>query len=101
MRARPAPGHNNETWKARPSVSSSRPPSGQRVFGLHGGDLGGQQFVGHGDLFHLGFQSGVFIFVIVVLAFLQGFRRASGRSVRLSVSLTTETFASRATTSNG
>ena len=31
-RARPAPGHNNETWKVRPSGSSSRPPSGQRAF---------------------------------------------------------------------
>src|SRR5208337_672560 len=71
-RATPAPGHNNETWKARPSGSSSRPPSGQRAFGLHGGDLGGQQFVVHGDLAHLGFQSGDFILAIVALAFLQG-----------------------------
>ena len=71
-RARPAPGHKNETWKARPSGSSSRPPSGQRAFGLNGGDLGGQQFVVHGDLAHLGFQSGDFILAIVALAFLQG-----------------------------
>ena len=54
--ARPAPGHKNETWKVRPSGSSSRPPSGQRAFGLNGGDLGGQQFVVHGDLAHLGLQ---------------------------------------------
>src|SRR5580693_9169842 len=71
-RARPAPGHNNETWKVRPSGSSSRPPSGQRAFGLNGGDLGGQQFVVHGDLAHLGLQSGDFILAIVALAFLQG-----------------------------
>ena len=36
----------------RPSGSSSRPPSGQRAFGLNGGDLGRRQFVVHGDLAH-------------------------------------------------
>ena len=66
------------------------------------GDLGGQQFVVHGDLAHLGLQSGDVHPAIVALAFLQGWTAApaSARS-RHSVSLATETFASRATTSNG
>ena len=65
-------------------------------------DLGGQQFVVHGDLAHLGLQSGDFILAIVALAFLQGERRAASRAQsHHSVSLATETFASRATTSSG
>ena len=39
------------------------------------------QFVVHGDLAHLGFQSGDFILAIVALAFLQRGRRAGERSV--------------------
>src|ERR1039458_7515608 len=71
----------SETGRARPSGSSSRPPSGQRVFALHGGDLGVEQFVVHGDLAHLGFQPGDLIVALIALAFLQGRRRAGERSV--------------------
>src|ERR1039457_4059435 len=91
----------SETGRARPSGSSSRPPSGQRVFALHGGDLGVEQFVVPGDLAHLGFQPGDLIVALITLTFLQGRRRAGKRRSRHSVSLATETFASRATKSNG
>ena len=58
----------------RDRLAHRRPPSGQRAFSvLDGGDLGGQQFVVHGDLAPTsGFQSGDFILAIVALAFLQG-----------------------------
>jgi len=42
---------------------------GQRAFTLQRLDLGVEHFVVHGDLAHLGFQSGDFILAVVALAF--------------------------------
>ena len=73
--------HKSEQKRARASGSSSRPPAGQRAFALHGGDLGVEQFVVHGDLAHLGFQPGDLVVAVIAFAFFQGCSRACERTL--------------------